>query len=321
MSKKQKDDPSVTASDPNSPTLLTRSIKYLAEPIFPTNEIHLWSGSTGVGKSALLLQTIADWRDGKPVFGCKPFPAPFCFIACERPLDSTLQTLDRLGIPADDRFPVVSSFDKGMCLLDQAVDLARDTNPSAKVLFLDGVTEFLKNDPNRASTISEFFLQASSLSRRHSITFVLVTCAAKVKEGERYLSPRQRISGSLAWGAKASTVVVIEAERPDDPSDPRRKVHVLPVNSHPRLFHYSLDPRTGAFVIAPADIENPTEFEEILFARPKGSFITLTEIIGICELLDLSPATMYRYLRNLVTEGKLDKPGKRDGIYQIPTVQ
>jgi hypothetical protein len=214
---------------------------------------------------------------------------------------------------------VVSSYDKGIIDLEQAVDYAFSASHDARVIFLDGAAEFLKGDPNRSSTVSEFFLRAAAIGRKYNLTFVAVTCAAKVKEGERYLSPRQRISGSLSWGAKASTVVVIEAERPDDPADLRRKVHILPINSAPKLLHYTLDPKRGSFVIAPGEAENPSEFEEVLFAYPEGSTVSVSDVWGICETLGLSRTTMYRYITQLVEDSRLLRV--RDGLYRIPVLQ
>lgn len=311
-----------TPDTPENPFAVSESTESpdntpIVDCILPSREVHLWSGTSGVGKTAFLFQTLADWVKGLPVLGYASHPVPFCYVACERSREHTLSTMSRVGInPQESHIPVVSAFDRKLRTMDEVGNFALTEVPDAKLLILDGITRLVPGNPNHASSVGEWFTQAGALIQSRGVTILAVTCASKAKEGERYLSPRQRISGSSAWGAMAGTVVVIEDEKSEDPRDLNRTMFILPLNSPPKILHYTLDDR-GRFKLTAKekDVEAPNDFEILLFARPVGAYFTTKDVDEICDSLGISRRTGYRYVTTLISYDRVRRV--TNGMYQV----
>jgi hypothetical protein len=227
--------------------------------------------------------------------------------------------LKRLSIDPEDNFPVFSSFDKHLKTLESAVDMALEIFPDTRVIFLDSLTKFIEGDPNRPATVSKIFDQASTLGEKYGLTFIATTCAAKAKVGEHYLNLRQRVSGSAMFGSSAVTIIIIEFGNPHDPHDPRRIVHILDVDGGVRTLHYTVNVKTGAFTIAPEDIENNSDFEKIVFARGEGGILPPSDLDGICKTVGVCLRTGQRYMKELVEDGRVRR--ELTGIYTISKPQ
>ena len=91
---------------------------------------------------------------------------------------------------------------------------------------------------------------------------------------------------------------------------------ILPLNSPPKILHYTLDDR-GRFKLTAKekDVEAPNDFEILLFARPVGAYFTTKDVDEICDSLGISRRTGYRYVTTLISYDRVRRV--TNGMYQV----
>jgi hypothetical protein len=119
---------------------------------------------------------------------------------------------------------------------------------------------------------------------------------------EGYANPRQRILGSVAWGAFADTLFNLEPLSPNDPDQTQRRLFIGPRNH--KEHHITLEYQNGLF--SPAF--NPVIEEAIKFTQNEsvvyGIISTLgtasrQEIVVTASKINLSIRTVDRCLQSL----------------------
>lgn len=284
--------------------------EFIVDQIFPAQEVHLTGGASGSGKTTLEGQMIEDWRQGKPVFGYKSFPAPFCYIACDRSLKSIQATLRRIGVPYQD-WPIISLIDHPKIVgPDHIVTTARKHVSNVEVIWLDGIHS-LCPQINDYDAVQTFLTACTRACQRHNVTIKGLGHATKVREGESFLNPRHRFLGSVAWGGYSDTMVIIDQESPQDPTDTTRNVYLLPRNAENQMLKYEfvegrLTLRTDAseFVL-----------DRWLTGLTSGTVITTANVLIQAEKAKVSGISAKRWLKRTVDAGKLLKTGH--GFYTV----
>src|SRR5579872_2623970 len=71
---------------------------FLIDTILPEGTVHLIGGSSGIGKSTWLLQTIHDWERGIPIIGFPSHPLPYVYLMCDRSEVDLQSTLEQIGL-------------------------------------------------------------------------------------------------------------------------------------------------------------------------------------------------------------------------------
>lgn len=290
---------------------------YVVDQIFPSYELHLFGGASGSGKTTLAGQVIEDWRHGKPVFGYKSFPAPFCYIACDRSLRSIQATLRRIGVPYEE-WPLLSLVDHGITISTplQIVKRARELCPAVEVIFLDGIHTLCPGGHiNDYGPVQEFLTNCTRICQKEKVTMFGLGHATKVKEGESFLHPRHRFLGSVAWGGFSDTMIIIDQVKPQDPADTTRTVCVLPRNTEGMTLRYEII--DGKFVQI-TDVGN-TLLDRWLLQFKSGDTVSTANIQTEGERLNISRSTITRWIKNSVDLGKLLKTGH--GLYSVSFAQ
>jgi hypothetical protein len=306
-----------TPTTPPTPSA-SPSSTFIVEGILPKYEIHLFGGPSHAGKTTLLLQMIDAWRQGKDVFGHASYPVPFVYIALGRSAASVHATMKRIGIDPV-TFPLVSNVDDGECVnFDQAYALARKLVPEVEVLFIDGIHHICPGKENNLKDVSAFLTELTRKMKAKGLTIIGVGHSSKVKGDERFSNPRERFLGSSAWGTGSSTMIIVERDRPDELTNNKRKVLVMPSNSPDQVLDYSLD-SSGMFQPDIGDVSQFEVFCEMLFGpRETGDEVYTKEIMDIgADVGDqgLSSRTTERYIRVLMDSGRLEK--SKWGKYRI----
>lgn len=334
-----------SASNPNTPTTTTTapsssktpdtpdasapaSPAFIVDSIFPSNEIHLFGGASHSGKTTLVIdQFILRWSRGLPVFGHESYPAPFCFVVCDRPLTTLSATLARTGMGGLATFPAFSLVDEAsddptLNLFEQALSTARKRVPGLKVLFMDGIHRICPGRANDLKDVSEFLAYVSRRLQKEGITLIGIGHAAKVKGDEHFSNPRERFLGSSAWGTSSSTMIIVERESIDNIKDIKRSVTVMPLNAPDQILHYNLSPK-GTFTTA--DVDEPDRFDEftmVVSAIPQEREMSMIDFMDIAEALGgWSPVrrTVERYVVKLMDDGVIEKA--KWGRYRLPVKQ
>lgn len=208
------------------------AISHIVDDIIPAREIHLIAGPSGAGKTTLLFQIIDDWRQGRDVLGHKSHPQPFCYVACDRTLASTKRTLKRVGI-MEGTIPTLSLAERrDIVTIGGVVAAAKIHVEGVRVLFIDAIAVLVREGrTNDYAVVADFLRECAQICAREDITIIALVHAAKVKEGEKFLNPRQRILGSVAWAGFSDTVILIEPATPEDATSDERTVLILPRNA------------------------------------------------------------------------------------------
>lgn len=303
------------AQVPGTSAPLSTSLEFVVEGLLPRREIHLIGGPSGSGKTTLALEIIEDWRQGKKVFGYTSYPAPFCYVACDRSAASTARTLERIGL-SPETIPIVSLIDANIDEPDftKVLALARSKVTECRVLLIDAIGVLCPNGKiNDYGVVSRFLTRGTRLCNQQDITILGLGHSPKVKKGEAFENPRQRFLGSVAWGGFSDTMIFVEPAEPEDPADPNRKVILLPRNVRGETLDYQFND-DGRLVCTTVEQTNFL-LAQWLTKQADGQTFQTAFIVEEAGRKGVSRAVAFRWIKEQVEAGKLGKAGH--GIYKV----
>lgn len=202
---------------------------YLIENLMPTCEVHLVAGVTGAGKTTWLFGMLLDWERGLPVLGCKSNPVPWVYVAADRSIASAHRTMGAMGInPSAIRMIAAQGADHK----DFGAIMGAVADAGAELAVVEAFGSFV-DEGGTHRQVSEFMHRACAYTAPQSqfpngLTILGVVESPKMKPNERYLLPRQRISGVATWGHLADCIFLIEHEKPQEHGHPGRKLYICP---------------------------------------------------------------------------------------------
>lgn len=297
------------------------------ESILPFGTVTLLGGAPGVGKSCLLAQWIAAWRDEQPICGYPTHrPTGFYYLSGDRGVASLLAWFAKAGVRDDVRlYNLVDDprFDtnklhKGENALDvflEIVNTKLDPIPGGH-LILDPLSPlWIKGDPNRARDVATTLIRLSRLCQERRVCITCLVHFAKQKGDAReiYLRPQDRIAGSGAFAGFSDTQVYLV-----DPIPPALPCHTLgwvPRHGPPEEFQLQRNKETGLFEPFElyAELAQHTRLLECVPFEP-------TPVAGIlakmAEVAEISIRNARRYLDKFVADGLVVK--LRHGWYMRP---
>lgn len=291
-------------------TAVAASSKFLIDQILPTRMIHLVSGPSGVGKTTFLLQLLNDWAAGADVLGRKSFPVPFCFMSCARGRDETADIISRcdlssippeslVTLPRDRSLPEDVS-------IEAALRLAKTRVPGLKLLVLDSIGVLCRGRITEHNIVADFLRKVHDICTHEHLTIIGTGPHGKDAQGE----PRSRFLGSVAWGEHASTMVVLEGK--EDSQD--RIVRVMGAGFAPETHIYELGD-DGKFILANDESAGFGGLDMHLGKLQPGEEFETSTAFGWAKTMDLSRATLNRWLSQRLTDGIIERPKK--GTYKI----
>jgi len=254
---------------------------FIIETIFPAREVHLFVGPSGVGKTRFLFQLIADWVQGKPIFGHKSYPVPFVYVSCDRSLDSVNRTLEQLGITTE--IPRFSPVDmEYMETLDTILKKVESDFPESRVLFIEGIASLVDGGKvNDYHIVSRFLKRLTRLCKKNDWTIIGVGHATKTKENERYLNPRERCLGSVAWGGFSETVVMLDSVDPGNKEKFKyRNVYLLPRNAREEMYEMEFDNGILTPVQSKPEVYGQNKIKNFVYSLSQGETFTFDEAYG-----------------------------------------
>ena len=308
-------------------TPVPRHQECLIDRILPCREIHLIGGASGSSKTTLMFQILHKWQRREEVFGYKSFPVPMAYVACERSMASTQRTIDRCAVELN--CPTISAVDRKWTKdTDTAFDrisahLLRE-HPTTKLWYIDGLQALTPGGKNNDySFVQKFLTGITNVCQDHDITILGSVHATKTKEGERYMNPRQRILGSVAWAGFSETIIILDQIDPEDPAS-RREIQLCPRNAPQGRFDYDLD-SNGLVIFTQNDAHQSAK------GRPSGkeshidSLLSIISTLGTQEIpraafdemgegLGITSRTMDRLLQQMQVDQHLR--WLRKGVYQ-----
>lgn len=271
---------------------------YLVENILPKNEVHLIAGPSGAGKTRLLFQELINWQQKQEFldFKCQPFPETM-YLGCDRSNASISETLSN--------FPDLNIRWRSIRGKGSSMAGIVDSYPEVKLFIIDGISTLVQ-DHNSYGSIQTFLCNTGELCTNRSITILGSLHSPKTKQNEKYLNPRQRVSGSVAWAAFTETVFVLEPLNPDKPEDTHRELFICPRNYREMrcLYEFYPDGRIlPAFNPIIEDLKETyqtvLEFIETAYHKRNKTPVSRKSIVEEGERIGISPSAIDRAIDKL----------------------
>jgi hypothetical protein len=282
---------------------------FLIDDIMPEREVHLLGGPSGVGKTTLAIQIIKSLQLGQPVFDKPIHLRGVVYVSCDRTSASLRRAMDRHSLPHD-AFPWTCVRDIPDPLgIEQVFSWRKRTCPDCHLMVVDGFARLVPDGKiSDYKAVADFLTKTAGLCESHDVTILGIVHATKVKSGEHFPDPRQRILGSVAWGAFADLLIIMDAADPNNSSDQTRIIHVLPrdhAESSKRMVNDS-----GRLV----DMETYSESQYfgVMYSELKKypEDLTTADLHQVGATYGISRSTVERWITDAVDHGKLEHPAR-----------
>lgn len=284
--------------------------------ILPSGEFHLFAGPSGSGKTTYLFQFREEYAAGRPIFNHVTRPVPHLYISIDRSEQNVKATLARLNLPAN--FPILSGINRtDLESIDSIFMLLEKSHPDIRLVFIEGIATLVPNGKvSDYKVVADFCKKIARYCLKRGITIIGSVHATKTKENDRFLNPRERILGSVAWAAFTETVFLFDPVDPDADTADRIKLWILPRNA-PKEVH-EMKFAGGRLVAAPpaslSSAESLDRLLNFLSLLDLNTEFTADEAVAAAKS---SRSHTYRLLKDLQSAGTIRrhvKPGHY--IYQ-----
>lgn len=225
---------------------------HLIEIILPAREFSIIGGPSGSGKTTFLFQFLQSWSRGEPQWNYKSYPVPYLYISGDRSGAGILRTFERMHIDPKS-IPHFAAFDDpSLTTINEVLLKAAEIAPAARLYIIEGIAGMVPgNKINDYGAIKAFAGFLGQWCKSKDCTIIGVMHSAKTKANESYENPRQRLLGSVGWGAFSETIICIEPIDAKDPECQLRRLYLLPRNAPEQKF--DLEWQDGLLVPASAD--------------------------------------------------------------------
>ena len=287
---------------------------------FPLQEISLIGGSSGTGKTYWMMTLLEKVRHGAEVWGHTSTPRDYRVIMLDRGAKAMRRTLDRLGLSAEAKERVIRVTSAQQASGPVSVLTATTENhPGAKAWFIEGLDLWLK-EANKMSEVAQVLDDLQRLATRRNIAIIASVGASKQKTAEskdtEQYHGRDTLFGSVAWGRKSETIVLIK-KTDNDPihDDCPRQYNVLVRNG--RSEHFWMGFKDGELQMV--DEPEPKERE---YGAPSRTMLVRLNVIATFKpgerivysaALGASEKTYYKCLKEMIGEGFVEK--RADGFF------
>jgi RecA/RadA recombinase len=285
------------------------------ESLFPTGQVSLICGPSGVGKTTLVMQLLADIVAHKPVLGYNSYPTnlPLCYLAMTRPNDATRATLQRLRIPPSD-IPYMSVIDDHIPLEPaQVIERVLSRVANCKLLVLDPIMAFVRENNAGYGTIAGILRELTSAAAASKMIILGIGGHSKVKQGEGYAAPRERFAGSIAWSDCTSTMILLEPHEAAKPANPSRTLTILTPNNAPETTEYRF--AESGYLSQMSDGLGDYVMDEWLRVQPIGTELLTATMLGVASSNAMPRRSFFRWLEIQQENNLLAKRGR--GVYAV----
>lgn len=284
---------------PNGSTL-----EYIVDPILPVGQVHLFHGDSGANKTTMLAQMLRQIQNAEPVFGYPSVAVPMIYISLDHDEGDTIGRFQAAGLTDLERY-----------YLDEVpnVDINHCWNlikPHHKLIIIEGIAAIAGKegrDLNDYIKVRSFLALLKQRIRPHGQAIIGTTHESKPGKAGPQASIRQRILGSVAWGAYASTLIGIE-RGPEGGG--HRKIYLAPRRGPEAELEADLT--NGAIVMRPpkeqdaAASETPDLTTAILSMQTGQEFPTKW-VMEIARLTQTKERSAERILFRMVQDGWVER--------------
>lgn len=222
--------------------------------VLPFGSVCFFAGASGVGKTIMLAEWCARWRDGRTICGHKTQrPVGFGVLAADRDWSTYAAAFHAAGFPDIPHYTLAEDAESSPTSWGQktALDLFETClnklapMPGSLILVDPIAPLFIIGDQNRARDVAVSLHWFRRCARNRSLTFICCANVAKAKANEEYQRPQDRISGSGAFVAYSDTQIYMIGE-----TDPDTHVSLgwTPRCAPAEEFKFAFDQQTHLFI-------------------------------------------------------------------------
>jgi len=257
--------------DPAPLTMASSPLPDLIPGILPARQVHLLSGASGSGKTALVSALCAAALNQTPFFSFQVRrPAWVGWLCSDRPVDDHRQWFAAAGLPPD--LPCYSMVDdvrqsgKGIrgtkdrfALFTQALGRLVDPVPRDSLLIIDPVSLFVGSNFLDYDRVYTHLFDLNQFCVTRGVTILGLAHAGKQKgdRGQRYARPQDRIAGTTAQTGCAGTTLHLSP--PNETEEDWYEFAWIPHHAPSSGLRLTRNPYSGLF--EPLTGEEPTRRE------------------------------------------------------------
>jgi hypothetical protein len=303
-----------------------RERPYVIDTIFPQHALHLISGGSGTWKTSLLFTLIQRWQAGEDVFGYKSYPSPWFYVSYDRHVIEAWDCLEDIDFKPPEQL-IQSGMDNPQKFQPNSsgiIDIMEKQLPQGGLLCIDGF-QFIqdysdKNTPAHQS-VWRFVARLMQAARKHNVTILGVAYSPKMKKDEgTFMNPRERVMGTMAWGATCGTIIGMDTMDADS-----KLLSLLPRRTKESAYKVTRDDR-GKLIFADAEearIEGATgfiAFQMWINDMSDDEIFTRQDALHWGAENSSTDRTVERYIKKAIEES-LITPSKRGEYRRVPTGQ
>ncbi len=299
-------------------SMLPESPRMVVDGLLPAGRLHLVAGPSGGGKTTITFQLYKNLMLGEPFMGRATTPVKWAYVSGDRTAGSVYDTLRRLEL----YFPVFSLVDENLVGEDLISKIIPRLPGLLKYrpdfIYIDGFTSLVPGGHlNNYSIVAKWLAQLQRFAAKMNITILGACHTTKVKEGEKFTNPRQRVAGSVAWAGFSDTVILIEPT--DDPKKPtHRSLGLLPRNGAEEFIELAFNDKGQ--LAKPDDNPARTEeaqflFDNILEQHVQGEEMFYMKLKALALKSKLALRTLDFHLDKAIQDGRIRRV--RKGIYML----
>lgn len=275
--------------------------------------VNILAGASGVGKTCLLATVLAKLTRGEPVFGI-PTTAPpqIAYLCADRGGATAQYWLQKAGSPRLRFYSLVEDFNFNPRTLRNKYELVGVLDrlvsalnlPPGTLLIVDPLTLFLGN-PNDYQGCAIACIEIRRLCLRHDFTLIGTAHASKQKADakSRYERLQDRILGSAAQLGYGDTQMYLAS----------------PQETNEKFYTFLWHPHTAPAQVFPLGRSTDGMFVDWLEGTEADAERKILAVItdteegtGFADIIiksEIPKTTVFRYLQDLLKEGRLFKVG------------
>jgi hypothetical protein len=293
------------------PRLEPKPFQYVLNPKnkfdgwFMRGSAHLIAGSSGAGKTTLMLDLLDRQSRGEEIFGHKTNRWTYLAVMADRGNFANQETCARMGIdPSTVPVEFLSVCTDAAAV--QKITEAVEKRGVPAILFIEGA-DGLVEDPNKTQVVAPFLSALGQLAEHYHMSIILSVGAGKQKK-EGYAYQRDKVFGSQMWPRMTGTVIFMSPT--GDGTGPERVVSIQHRNAATEHYNLTFEGGGGRLILKAAPPKAADPF--VLWAESQPTEWTIAEAIAGMRGV-LGKSAIYDRIPVLLKEGFItqDPSGKK----------
>jgi Bifunctional DNA primase/polymerase, N-terminal/AAA domain len=186
---------------------------------FPLGSVSLVGGSSGAGKSSMMLDLCQAQSRMEIFWGHATFGRNYLVLMQDRGKGAQDRTMARLGLDAAVMpiryLPFAVDAAASMAIINQIETYHSERGFLPQLVFIEGM-DMLVSDPNKMEIVAPFLKNLQKIAEHFHCAVVGSVGAPKMKPKDTYTAKRDSVFGSAVWSRMADTIVVVQYENGDD---------------------------------------------------------------------------------------------------------